>query len=50
VVIDGRDQRVSFTLESLYAVSGGNTAKPAAAAGAAKFGGIDDVGDPFAKH
>jgi tRNA A-37 threonylcarbamoyl transferase component Bud32 len=48
VVIDGRDSRVSFTLDSASAPAG-NGPKPAAAGGGQKFG-IDDVGDPFAKH
>jgi serine/threonine-protein kinase len=49
VVIDGRDARVSFTLDAVAGPQG-NAAKPAAAGGGQKFGGIDDVGDPFAKH
>jgi eukaryotic-like serine/threonine-protein kinase len=49
VTVDGKDARQSFALDSMYGA-------PAANAGAAKppagsrFGGIDDVGDPFAKH
>ena len=50
VVIDGRESRVTFALESASGGQGGGAAKPAAAGGGAKFGGIDDVGDPFAKH
>ncbi|MGH7438028.1 MAG: serine/threonine protein kinase [Polyangiaceae bacterium] len=48
VVIDGRDSRVAFSLDSAAAASPAGPAKPAG--GGPKFGGIDDVGDPFAKH
>ena len=49
VVIDGRDPRVSFSLDA-EKVAGSAPAKPAAAGGGPTFGGIDHDGDPFAKH
>lgn len=48
VIIDGSDSKLSFSLDSAYAAPAANTPKPAG--GGSKFGGIDDVGDPFAKH
>jgi serine/threonine-protein kinase len=49
VVIDGRDARVSFSLDPEKAAASA-PARPAAAGGGPKFGGVDDVGDPFAHH
>jgi tRNA A-37 threonylcarbamoyl transferase component Bud32 len=51
VTVNARDLRQSFSLDAVYAGSAtaaGPAAKPAPAAGS-RFGGIDDVGDPF-KH
>jgi serine/threonine-protein kinase len=45
VVVDGSDSRVSFSLDSAQGAPAAAAAKPAP-----KYGGIDDVGDPFAKH
>jgi hypothetical protein len=51
VAVDGSQPRQMFALDSLYPGAGANAAaaKPAPAAGS-RYGGIDDVGDPFAKH
>jgi serine/threonine-protein kinase len=50
VVLDGRDPRVSFSLDPN--ASAPSAPRPAAAPkfGGGGGGGIDDVGDPFAKH
>ncbi|MGO9834638.1 MAG: serine/threonine protein kinase [Polyangiaceae bacterium] len=49
VTVDGKEARQSFALDSMYGAPAPNAgaAKPAAGS---RFGGIDDVGDPFAKH
>jgi serine/threonine-protein kinase len=51
VMVDGKDPRVSFALDAVAGPPPNNAAaaKPAPASGS-RFGGIDDVGDPFAKH
>jgi serine/threonine protein kinase len=50
VTVNGNDPRQSFSLDSLYPGAAANAGpKPAPAAGS-RYGGIDDVGDPFAKH
>jgi serine/threonine-protein kinase len=50
VTVDGSQPRQMFSLDSLYPGPAANAgAKPAPAQGS-RFGGIDDVGDPFAKH
>jgi serine/threonine-protein kinase len=46
IVVDGSDPRVSLALDSAQGAAAAGAAKPAGP----KFGGIDDVGDPFAKH
>jgi hypothetical protein len=49
VVIDGRDPRVSFSLDPEKAAASA-AAKPAAGGGGQKFGGVIDDSDPFAHH
>jgi serine/threonine-protein kinase len=47
IAIDSGNPRATIALDSLYGAPSG---KGQPAGGGPKFGGIDDVGDPFAKH
>jgi hypothetical protein len=50
VTVDGKDARQSFSLDSVYGGAPPANAGAAKPAAGSRFGGIDDVGDPFAKH
>jgi serine/threonine-protein kinase len=50
VTVDGSQPRQMFSLDSLYPGPAANAGTKPAPAQGSRFGGIDDVGDPFAKH